>query len=150
MICTDRYSQFFSLNDLIGIRICAYLKLSSPTSMVLLQLILPTFYHMDRPAWSTAWYSGIVTDCFMNPQVKLVDSKTGEMMQNTRIVLEWIKECRGHELWQLCCDLIASINASNYSIDFQRECTNIWFVMIDQLEYMSLLIKEFSGRPAEL
>jgi len=127
MICTDRYLQFFSLNDLIGIRIGAYLKLSSPTSTVFLQLMLPTFYHMDYPAWSTTWYSGVVSACLMNPQVKPVDSKTGEMMQDTRIVLEWIKECWGHELWKLCCDLIDSINASNYSIDVQRECANIWF-----------------------
>ena len=105
---------------------------------------------MGRPAWSTIWYSGIVDAFLADPKAKVVDSKTGEMTQITQIVLEWIKDCRGHELWQLCCDLIHSISTNDYSINIQQECAKIWYIMMDQLAHMSLLIKEFSGRQAEL
>lgn len=107
---------------------------------------------MDRPAWSTYWYSGIVTACLIDPQAKVVDSKTGKMTQTACKVLKWIKDCRGHELWQLCCNLIQSINRlnANNPIDVQEEYVKIWSIVMDELEYMKLLVKEFSSRPAEL
>jgi len=115
--------------------------------MILLPLMLPSFYYMDNPAWSRSWYTDIVDTCLSYPQAEVVDL-TGEMTHTTRKVLEWIKDRWGHQFWQICCNLIHPKSRNN--IYPEREFVNIWSILVDVLEYMSLLIKEFSGRPAEL
>jgi len=124
--------------------------------MILLPMMLPTFYYMERPAWSMTWYSMVVDACISDPWAEPVDWM-GKIMPTTCKVLNWIKDCRGDELWRLCCSMIGPVDqepAMCFSVfqfqEFHQEYVDIWSMMMDQLEYMNLLIKEFSRGPAEL
>jgi len=99
---------------------------------------------MDNPAWSErGWYTVIVNTCLQDKVV------VNPMMDTTtQSVLKWIKDCRGHQLWQLCCDLIGSND--HLKVERYQQHPDILSILMDELEYMSLLIKEFSGRPAQL
>jgi len=104
-----------------------------PEPLILLFFTLPNFYLAKNPAWEPQWYAKFI-------HLFLFDELDPTGVDVTTEAFNWVATHRGYELWQLCCQFLASPSrAGNLHIS-EHHYAYVWSAMVTRLQDLSLVI----------